>query len=58
MVTYERKNAETKQRSKLSKRLLSNNKRLRVGYILVRKSCGKNISKEILHIRIKQVTFN
>ena len=57
MVTHERKNAGNETKVEAIERLLSNNKRLRVGYILVRKSCGKNISKEILHIRIKQVTF-
>jgi hypothetical protein len=30
-----------------SERLLWNNKRLRASYVLIRKSCGKNISKQV-----------
>ena len=57
MVTHERKNAETKQRSKLSKDYYQTTRDYVLDIFLGRKTCGKNISKEILHIRIKQVIF-
>jgi hypothetical protein len=46
MVTQWRKNVESKTKVDAIERLLSNNKkRLRASYVLVTKSCGKNISK-------------
>jgi hypothetical protein len=46
MVTQRRKNVEDKTRVEAIERLLSNNKRLRASYVLIRKSCYKNIWKQ------------
>jgi hypothetical protein len=49
MVTQRRKNVESKTKVNAIERLLSNNKkRLRASYVLVTKSCGKNISKQVM----------
>jgi hypothetical protein len=49
MVTQRRKNVESKTKVDAIERLLSNNKkRLRSSYVLVTKSCGKNISKQVM----------
>jgi hypothetical protein len=45
MVTQRLKNVKNKTKVEASERLLSNNKRLRASYVLVTKSCGKNILK-------------
>jgi hypothetical protein len=46
MFTQRRKNIENKNMVDANEKLLSNNKkRLRAWHILIRKSCGKNISK-------------
>jgi hypothetical protein len=49
MVTQRRKNIENKTMVDANERLLSNNKkRLRASYVLITKSCGKNISKQVI----------
>jgi hypothetical protein len=49
MVTQRRKNVENETKVEAIKRLLSNNKkRLRAWYILITKSCGKNVSKQVM----------
>jgi hypothetical protein len=48
MVMQRQKNVENKTRVEAIERLLSNNKRLRASYVLVTKSCGKNISKQVM----------
>jgi hypothetical protein len=48
MVTQRRKNIESKTKVEAIGRLLSNNKRLRDSYVLVTKSCGKNISMQVI----------
>jgi hypothetical protein len=49
MVTQQRKNVESKTKVNAIERLLSNNKkRLCASYVLVTKSCGKNISKQVM----------
>jgi hypothetical protein len=39
-------------------RSLRNNKRLGVGFILIRKSCGKNISEKYSMLELSKVIFN
>jgi hypothetical protein len=39
-------------------RLLSNNKRLRASYVLITKSCGKNISEKHSLLELNKVTLN
>jgi hypothetical protein len=48
MVTQRWKNVENETKVEAIKRLLSNNKRLRASYVLITKSCGKNISKQVI----------
>jgi hypothetical protein len=48
MVTQRRKNVENKTKVEAIERLLSNNKRLGASYVLITKSCGKNISKQVI----------
>jgi hypothetical protein len=48
MFTQRRKNVENKTKVEAIERLLSNNKRLRTSYVLIRKSCGKNNSKHVI----------
>jgi hypothetical protein len=48
MVTQRRKNVENKTKVEAIGRLLSNNKRLRASYVLIRKTHGKNISKQVI----------
>jgi hypothetical protein len=48
MVTQRRKNVENKTKVEAIERSLSNNKRLRASYVLVTKSCAKNISKQVM----------
>jgi hypothetical protein len=42
------RNAENKTKLESIGRLLSNNKRLRGSYVLIRKSCDENISKQVM----------
>jgi hypothetical protein len=42
------RNAENKTKLESIGRLLTNNKRLCASYVLIRKSCGKNISKQVM----------
>jgi hypothetical protein len=48
MGTQRRKNVENETKVEVIERLLSNNKKLHASYVLVRKSCGKNISKQVM----------
>jgi hypothetical protein len=48
MITQRRKNVENKTKVDAIERLLSDNKRLRASYVLIRKSCDKNISKQVM----------
>jgi hypothetical protein len=48
MVVHGRRNVENKTKVEAIERLLSNNKRLRASYVLIRKSCGKNITKQVI----------
>jgi hypothetical protein len=48
-VAHERKNVENKTKVNAIERLLSNNKnRLRATYVLITKSCGVNISNQVI----------
>jgi hypothetical protein len=48
-VMQQRKNVENKTKVEAIERSLSNNKkRLHVTYVLITKSCGKNISKPVI----------
>jgi hypothetical protein len=48
MVAQRRKNVENETKVEAIERSWSNNKRLRASYVLIRKSCGKNISKLVM----------
>jgi hypothetical protein len=49
MGTKRRKNVENETKVEAIERLLSNNKkRLRAWHMLITKSCGKNISKQVM----------
>jgi hypothetical protein len=48
MVTQQRKNVENATMIEAIGRSLSNENRLRASYVLIRKSCGKNISKQVI----------
>jgi hypothetical protein len=48
VVTQRRKNVENETKIEAIERLLSNNKRLCASYVLIRKSCGENISKQVM----------
>jgi hypothetical protein len=48
MVAQWRKNVENKTKVKAFRRLLSNNRRLQASYVLITKSCDKNISKQVI----------
>jgi hypothetical protein len=48
MVTQQRKNIENATMIEAIGRLLSNENRLHASYVLIRKSCGKNISKQVI----------
>jgi hypothetical protein len=40
--------AENETKVETIGKLLSNNKRLRASYVLIRKQCGKNITKQVM----------
>jgi hypothetical protein len=48
MFTQRPKNVENKTMVDANERLLSNNKRLPASYVFVTKSCGENISKQVM----------
>ena len=57
MVTHERKNAGNETKVEAIERLLSNNKRLGVGYILVRKPCGRTFQKKHSLLELSKLHF-
>jgi hypothetical protein len=52
------RNAENKTKLESIVRSLTNNKRLRASYVLITKSCGKNISEKYSLLELNKVTFN